>query len=417
MVFNLLNESSFAIEGLSSNGIATKNASIDDQRQQLVLVVVTCSIIATKLIVHFPNEFIEQHISTIILHIAGLLRSRLYSIRDQARDSLSKCVAIFGKRYFKFIVDELIGLLQRGYQKFVLLHTVHNLLIHISTLPQSFTIDPAVRTITELFVEDYFNKEKTESSKQSEHENSTYKPSNIPEAKTNKTPNVMELLGRLIQSSDQLLLCVDPLRQQLIINNESKQISKCEKCLQRFQSGLIINEHLQMESLFSFVHHLLTKTEQINSESTNQTNSTKSLAEKFQKERDQYHLVPSEPKRGHTRVAQAIQYAKKTNVHCLISWSLTLLHRLIKKYKANDENFISMIDPFISHIEVALNSPHTDVIVSGLRNLSSILEYSLPSLTKQRITMIYKKVNLIERKHFLVKVFLTSTDRFRSSIC
>ncbi|CAF4435274.1 unnamed protein product, partial [Adineta steineri] len=50
-----------------------------------------------------------------------------------------------------------------------------------------------------------------------------------------------------------------------------------------------------------------------------------------------------------------------------------------------------MIDPFVNHIEICLNSQYTDVIVSSLRNLSSLLEYSLPSLDKQRITNMYKK--------------------------
>ena len=56
------------------------------------------------------------------------------------------------------------------------------------------------------------------------------------------------------------------------------------------------------------------------------------------------------------------------------------------------KNFLSMIDPFINHIEICLNSQYIDVIVAALRNLSSILEYSLPSLNKQRVTNMYKKV-------------------------
>jgi len=54
--------------------------------------------------------------------------------------------------------------------------------------------------------------EKIESSKANEHENSTYKPSNIPEAKTNKTANIMKLLGKLIVSNNELFLCIEPLR-------------------------------------------------------------------------------------------------------------------------------------------------------------------------------------------------------------
>ena len=411
MILNLLSENSFSIDSLTSNGISTKNATIDDQRQQAVLLTITCSLIATKLLVLFPNQFIEQHISTILLHLISLLRSRIYSIRDQARDCLCKCVQILGKRYFKYLVEELIAGLQRGYQHFVLLHTIHSLLIHISTLNENFNIDSAVKVIINVFVDDYFNKEKTESSKESEHENSSYKPSSIPEAKTNKTANVMELLGRLIQSSDQLLICIDPFRQQLSINNESKDISKCEKCLQRFQTGLINNSHLSMEILFIFVHHLLTKTEETENEKEIQEKKQNPLS-KLVNEREKYHLIPNEPKRGHARVAQAIHHGKKTNLHCLTAWTLNLLHKLIKKYKNDEEKFLSMIDPFTNHIEIGLNSPYTDVIVASLRNLSSLLEYSLPSLNKQRITTIYKKVRKFENLSFLKKTKLFFSSGF-----
>lgn len=390
MILELLSQNSFSIDSLTVSGVGTKNATIDDQRQQAVLLTITCSLIATKLIVNFSHDFIEKHISTILLHIIALLRSRLYSVRDQARDCLCKCVTILGKRYFKFIVQELIAGLKRGYQRFVLLHTIHTLLIHISSLPDDFNIDAAVKVIANLYIEDFFDTEKTESSKASEHENSSYKPSSIPEAKTNKTANVMELLGRLIQSDNELLNCIDPLRQQLISHNDSRMISKCEKCLQRFQTGLISNTHLSMETLFVFIYHLLTKTEEKESDESN-TNATKK-SNAMAEERSRYHLIPSEPKQGHARVAQAIKYAAKTNLHCLIAWTLNLLHKLIKKYKNAEEKFLSMVDPFMNHIEKCLHSPYTDVIVAALRNLSSLLEYSLPSLNKQRVTNLYKKV-------------------------
>ncbi|CAF1230765.1 unnamed protein product, partial [Adineta ricciae] len=430
MILGLLSQNSFSIDGLTTTGMATKNATVDDQRQQAVLITITCSLIAMKLIVIFPSDFIEQHISTILLHLITLLRSRLYSIRDQARDCLCKCVTILGKRYLKFILEELIAGLQRGYQRFVLLHTIHTILIHISSLSVEFNIDSTVKIITNLYIDDFFNQEKTESSKASEHENSSYKPSNIPEAKTNKTVNVMELLGRLIHSKDELLTCMEPLRQQLASNHDSRQISKCEKCLQRFQTGLIINTHLTTESLFVFVYHLLTKTEENSTDEQKITASNNPALRAAIQEREKYHLVPAEPKRGHARVAQAIKHLKKTNLHCLTAWTLNLLHKLIKKFKTDDQTFLAMIDPFVLHIETCLNSPYTDVAIAALRNLSSLLEYSLPSLNQQRVfdllkmyssvagstdmndllTLSYKILGIFVQRSIIDKVSLTSEE-------
>jgi len=369
MIFQLLTENSFNVD----------KSTNDDERQQAVLLTTTCSLISSKILVTFDSNFVEKHISTIVLHLINLLRSRIYSIRDQTRETLCKILIIFGDRYLKFFVEELIGGLKRGFQHFVLLHTLNALLIHIDSSAVDFRIDSAVKILVDLFVNDLFNKEKTESSKAAEHDNSSYKPSNVPEAKTNKTANVFELIGRLIRSSDEIFIAIEPLRRQLIENNESKWISQCEKCLQRFQTGLISNLRLTMKNFFVFLHHLLRKTDD-NESTTVKTDD---------KEQNRYHLVPQEPRRLAVR---PIPMNKKTNSHCLVSWALNFLQKLIKKYKNSDENFLSMIDPFVEHVEKCLNSPYVDVVVGSMRNLSSLLEFSLPSLNKSRVTKFYKKI-------------------------
>ena len=134
MILDVLSQKSFSIDTLTSSGTGTKNATIDEQRQQALLLTVTCALIATKLLVVFSPDYVKQHISTILRHLISLLRSRLYSIRDQARDCLYRCTSILGKRFFNYFVEEMIAGLHQGYQHFVFLHTIHTLLIHISSM-------------------------------------------------------------------------------------------------------------------------------------------------------------------------------------------------------------------------------------------------------------------------------------------
>ena len=125
-------------------------------------------------------------------------------------------------------IDEgLIADLQRDFQRRILVHIIHPLMIHNCSLSTPLNIDPAATMITKLSVDDFFNAEKTESSKTNEHENSSYKPSNIPEIETNKTVDLTESLSRLTQS-DELLVCIELMGQQLSSNNDSRQISKYE---------------------------------------------------------------------------------------------------------------------------------------------------------------------------------------------
>jgi hypothetical protein len=76
--------------------------------------------------------------------------------------------------------------------------------------------------------------------------------------------------------------------------------------LQRFQTDLISNTYLSMETLFRFVFHLMAKTEETQSEQPKSSEKKKVTA--LTDERRKYHLIPSEPKRGHARVAQAITH-------------------------------------------------------------------------------------------------------------
>ncbi|CAF0872294.1 unnamed protein product, partial [Didymodactylos carnosus] len=430
MILTLLSQNSFSIDGLLSNSKDTSNieekqqqtdnTTIDEQRQQAVLVTTTCSLISIKILSYFPSVYIEQYLSTILLHLIQLLRSRLYSIREQARDYLIKCIRILGKRYLKYIIQEICENLKRGYQHFVCLHTVHSILIHLSTTTSEQNdndIDSAIQLIVQLFTDDLFN-DKTESSKASEHENSVYKPSNVPEAKTNKTYNAYELIGQMLKSPKELYTCIEPLRKQLEVTNDSKQINKCEKCLKRFQQGLITNSNLDNDILFIFTYTLLKQT------SSNEQDIDNSENKKKEKEKlkaasvtTSCYLIPAEPKRD--RRIQMVKTMKKTNLHCLTTWLLQLLGRLIKRQKLveeqqqqqqQNEKLISMLDPFVHYIETCLNqTQYIDVTVAALRNLASLLQYKLPSLDKQRITNMYKKV------FDLLKTYIMNTQRSNGS--
>ena len=90
-----------------------------------------------------------------------------------------------------------------------------------------------------------------------------------------------------------------------------------------------------METLFRFVFYLMTETEETQSEQSNQDAKEKDTF--MGDDRSKYHLISSEPKRGHMKVAQAIIHTKKINLYCLILWTPNLPNKLIKKHK-NDED-------------------------------------------------------------------------------
>ena len=69
-----------------------------------------------KLLQKMPDRIIRRQISGVFLKIGRLLKSRLLSIRQSARETLTEIMISLGPSYLPTLIKELRGVLQRGYQ-------------------------------------------------------------------------------------------------------------------------------------------------------------------------------------------------------------------------------------------------------------------------------------------------------------
>lgn len=86
----------------------------------------------------------------ILLKVCHFLRSRSVSIRSTARDTLVKILLSLGTRFFPYILTELRGTLNRGYQRHVLCSTVHLLLKRIEGKIQPGDVDVCLTSLQEV---------------------------------------------------------------------------------------------------------------------------------------------------------------------------------------------------------------------------------------------------------------------------
>ena len=69
------------------------------------------------------------------------LKSHMQSIRDESRKPLVQVIAALGPHYLYFAVEEMKGVLLRGYQRHVLAYTVHALLSELAPVVANGALD------------------------------------------------------------------------------------------------------------------------------------------------------------------------------------------------------------------------------------------------------------------------------------
>ncbi|CAI8591809.1 unnamed protein product [Vicia faba] len=89
---------------------------------------VNISLAALKLLKLLPGDVMDTYLPTIIHRISNFLKSRLESIRDEARSALATCLKELGLEYLQFIIKVLRSTLKRGYELHVLGYTLNFIL-------------------------------------------------------------------------------------------------------------------------------------------------------------------------------------------------------------------------------------------------------------------------------------------------
>ena len=211
---------------------------------------VAVAISIVKLLRALPESEFTLRLAPVLTDVCQILRSRDTEARDQTRKTLATICTLIGPSYFGFVVKELRGALQRGYQLHVLSFTIHSLLVTCSDLFVPGDLNDSLPDLTTIIMDDTFGV--TGQEKDAEE----YK-SGMKEVKSSKSFDTMELLAARTPVT-KLGELIKPLRSMLQERLDSKSVLKIDELLHRVRRGIDKNpEAKNGRELLVFCHEIV----------------------------------------------------------------------------------------------------------------------------------------------------------------
>ncbi|KAF9879683.1 down-regulated in metastasis [Colletotrichum karsti] len=210
---------------------------------------VPVGVIVVKLLKILPSEEMGQKLAGVLTDICHILRSKDFTAREMARDTLVQIASVLGPTYFGFILKELRGALKRGYQLHVLSYTLHSMLLRVIPEFQQGDLDYALWSIVAVIVDDIFGA--TGQEKDAEGYISQMK-----EVKAGKSQDSMELIAKSA-SINKLVALVHPLQNLLLQKVDLKLVRKIEALLARITAGLLQNPAAESRDTLVFCYEVI----------------------------------------------------------------------------------------------------------------------------------------------------------------
>ncbi|KAL1891217.1 U3 snoRNP protein [Ceratocystis pirilliformis] len=210
---------------------------------------VPVGVIVVRLLVILPESEMSSRLAAVLTDICHILRSKAWESREMARDTLVKIAVVLGAKYFGFILNELKGALQRGYQLHVLSYTMHSLLL--ATIPEfgQGSLDYCLSTMVTIIMDDIFGVIGQE--KDADGYTTTMK-----EIKSSKSQDSMELISKSA-SITHLSDLVAPMQQMLLQKVDLKIVRKIDALLARISAGLIQNPAAESRDSLIFCYEVI----------------------------------------------------------------------------------------------------------------------------------------------------------------
>lgn len=203
-----------------------------------------------NVLIKLGPECIRSYCPSVILKLVDMLRSREFSQREIARKALLNAFNALGDSWFGLFLDELKSGLQRGYQRHVLIASLHALLQGHEFTPGS--IDGRVEDVNEILMSDLVG----ELGKEKKIGKIVGK---TPEAKgANYVIGCYKKLG-LIISPNALNRLLHPLKERLLQSIDQKEHLSIYNALMAISEGFIANSSFSADNLVSLVASILTE--------------------------------------------------------------------------------------------------------------------------------------------------------------
>ena len=343
-----------------------KDESTVDRRMPAAVTIV-------KLLLLLPELEMSSRLAPLLSDVCHVLRSRSQEARDQTRKSLAAILGLVGPSYLGFILKELRGALQRGYQLHVLSFTVHSLLVNAIDTCKPGDLNECLRELTTIIMDDIFGV--TGQEKDAEE----YK-TGMKEVKNSKSFDTMEILAKItpIPRLGHLIRPIIPLLSEKL---DSRSLKKIDDLLSRIRKGIDQNPASDSRDMLIFCHEIM---QQVHGEQTSITVNTKQVDYKFRK-----HLIQMDPSEK-----SKSKSATTSHVFKLVSFALNLVRKVIRRHEdlmtpANMRGFLPMAGD-------ALVEGREEVQLSAIKLLSTTIKLPIPELDTNVPVYVKEAVRLVK---------------------
>lgn len=294
---------------------------------------VNVSLVALKLFKLLPGNVLELHLPTIIHRITNFLKSRLESVRDEARSALVACLKELGLEYLQLILNALRSTLKRGFELHVLGYTLNFILSKCLSGRDCGKLDYCMEELVSVAESDILGDV-------SEEKDVEKIASKMKETRKKKSFESLQLLAQNITFKTHALKLMSPITRHLQQQLTPKLKSKLVTMLQHIAVGFKHNPSVNQKDLLIFIYGLI----EDNADVSNPQSS-----------------------------------------HLITVFALSNLHSQIKKIKLreNEEQVLSLFDPFVGLLCGCLSSKYEDVTSESLLCLSILVKFPFPSLDSQ----------------------------------
>nr|CAB3473394.1 unnamed protein product [Digitaria exilis] len=320
---------------------------------------VNINLVALKILKLLPVDYFESQLSSIIHRICNFLKNRLESIRHEARSALAASLKELGIGYLQFVVEILRAILKRGFELHVLGYTLHYLLSKNITADMNGRLDYCLEDLLAVVESDLFG----DVAEQKEVEKIASK---MKETKKRMSFETLKLIAQCITFRQHLLKkLISPVSSHLQKQLTPKLKTKLEMMLHNIALGIECNPSTDTSNLFTIVYWLIKDTT-TGSESESKENTRSGSGQ------------------GNTSVLKfpGLGVSGSQNSYILIKFALDLLRNRLKSIKLDkeDEQLLTMLDPFVDLLGECLNSKYESVLSVAFRCLALLVKLPLPSL-------------------------------------
>ncbi|MBA0870529.1 hypothetical protein Goshw_013714, partial [Gossypium schwendimanii] len=326
---------------------------------------VSISLAALKLLKLLPGDVMESQLSSIIHRISNFLKNRLESIRDEARSALAECLKVLGLEYLQFIIRVLRATLKRGFELHVLGYTLNFLLSKTLSSSSDGSLDYCLEDLLGVVENDILGDV-------AEEKEVDKIASKMKETRKCKSFETLKLIAQSITFKIHALKLLSPITSHLQKHLTPKVKSKLENMLKHIADGIECNQSVNQTDLFIFVYGLIT--DAANDENGSGMSSIGTEANKHGNVVSEKIVSPDHAFK-----------TKSACSHLITTFALGVLQNRIKSMKLdrNDEQLLSMLDPFVQLLGNCLSSKYEDILSACLRCLTPLVRLPLPSLESQ----------------------------------